>query len=393
MNILQKLKNELKVQVEAGGPSEETFYKKWDANQRKSYIDEHPNSKFAPKEDNRSIKTNPIKNPQKKDIKNSKSFNPLKKDLDTKTKEFVNKFNSNPEFQETLQKEIKSWQPSRALYKAVPEDLIHRLETNKSQWHNDAAAFANGYINVDEYINKSGSNVSEADKKKLEAAQFAILQAKLGKNFKENSKKIKTSVTPELGSKFESLPVSLQGKIASIYDSPNFNESKSKKKVEQAINVASEMNELRKSNPNSKFAYDRDWMEVKPEGFSDNVTIALNTQQENPLKTTPNLGSTSVKDFFNKLSRLKKDPRFEKLPFSDSDKAETLDRYDRLTKKFNVPKENLSIKKGKMDTPIFSYKNSDGKVKRFIADSSNPNKFLRYPSNSKIENLNEFLNS
>ena len=47
MHILKKLKNEITSLVQAGGPSEETFYKEWSEIQRKEYLDEHPNSKFA----------------------------------------------------------------------------------------------------------------------------------------------------------------------------------------------------------------------------------------------------------------------------------------------------------------------------------------------------------
>ena len=51
MHILSKLKIELKAAVEAGGPSEETFYKEWDDKQRKQYITEHPDSKYAQEKD------------------------------------------------------------------------------------------------------------------------------------------------------------------------------------------------------------------------------------------------------------------------------------------------------------------------------------------------------
>jgi len=64
MHILNRLKIELKAAVEAGGPSEETFYKKWNEGQRKQYINDHPNSKFAKKKnDNNPAKINPAQEP------------------------------------------------------------------------------------------------------------------------------------------------------------------------------------------------------------------------------------------------------------------------------------------------------------------------------------------
>lgn len=33
--------------IQAGGPSEHTFYEVWDEKQRKEYIDKHPGSKFS----------------------------------------------------------------------------------------------------------------------------------------------------------------------------------------------------------------------------------------------------------------------------------------------------------------------------------------------------------
>lgn len=50
MHILSKLKIQLKAAVEAGGPSEETFYKEWNDSQRKQYVTEHPDSKYAQEE-------------------------------------------------------------------------------------------------------------------------------------------------------------------------------------------------------------------------------------------------------------------------------------------------------------------------------------------------------
>ena len=51
MHILNQLKIELKAAIEAGGPSEETFYKEWNDKQRKQYITEHPDSKYAQEKD------------------------------------------------------------------------------------------------------------------------------------------------------------------------------------------------------------------------------------------------------------------------------------------------------------------------------------------------------
>ena len=398
MHILNQLKIELKAAIEAGGPSEETFYKVWNDDQRKSYIDEHPNSKFAQEKEsgNNPAETNPARDkqntPEQPSTKTSEVFNPLKKNFDPKTKEYIKKLGSSIKFKRELWDSIRSWMPSNALTKALPLELIDSLETTGSQWFNDQAAFANGYIDVDEYINKSGKNVSGEDKKKLEAAQFVILKEKLGKNFKENTKKLKSTVSSESASKFDLLPVSLQGKIASFYGSDD-KESPSKDRLEQAINVASEMDNLRKTYPGAGFAYDREWMKLKPEGFSGEVQILLSSQQENPLKTSPNLGCTSVKEFFDKLSELKKDPRMKKLcpPFSDINGVEVIDRYDRLINDFNIPKQNLTVKCGKMGEIIFSYIDSDGREKRFTVDSKDPNKFLKYPSYSGIKDLDKFL--
>lgn len=65
MHILNRLKIELKAAVEAGGPSEETFYKEWSEDQRKSYIDEHPNSRFAQEKEsgNKPTETKPTQKP------------------------------------------------------------------------------------------------------------------------------------------------------------------------------------------------------------------------------------------------------------------------------------------------------------------------------------------
>ena len=67
MHILTKLKMELKAAVEAGGPSEETFYKEWDDKQRKDYINEHPQSKFAQKENNKNVENKENKGWKKSD--------------------------------------------------------------------------------------------------------------------------------------------------------------------------------------------------------------------------------------------------------------------------------------------------------------------------------------
>ena len=74
MHILNRLKIELKAAVEAGGPSEETFYKEWSEDQRKSYIDEHPNSRFAQK-DNSNSETKPkeVKKPEFKERETGKN--------------------------------------------------------------------------------------------------------------------------------------------------------------------------------------------------------------------------------------------------------------------------------------------------------------------------------
>ena len=74
MHILNRLKIELKAAVEAGGPSEETFYKEWSEDQRKSYIDEHPNSKFAQKDSsNPETKPKEVKKPEFKERETGKN--------------------------------------------------------------------------------------------------------------------------------------------------------------------------------------------------------------------------------------------------------------------------------------------------------------------------------
>lgn len=60
-HILNRLKIELKAAVEAGGPSEETFYKEWNDSQRKQYVTEHPDSKYAQeKTTDKSIEEKPL---------------------------------------------------------------------------------------------------------------------------------------------------------------------------------------------------------------------------------------------------------------------------------------------------------------------------------------------
>jgi len=59
-----KILSRLNIKTKAGGPSEETFYKKWDESQRNSYLKEHPNSRFS--KDNKSQEkpaSNKIKRP------------------------------------------------------------------------------------------------------------------------------------------------------------------------------------------------------------------------------------------------------------------------------------------------------------------------------------------
>jgi len=78
MEVLKRLKIELKAAVEAGGPSEETFYKEWDNGQRKQYIEDHPNSKFA-QEDKSGSKSNPQEKNEYSDKSDDDLNNQIKK--------------------------------------------------------------------------------------------------------------------------------------------------------------------------------------------------------------------------------------------------------------------------------------------------------------------------
>ena len=156
MHILTKLKMELKAAVEeAGGPSEETFYKVWKQSDRDQYIKDHPQSKFA-KESNKNVEN-------KEKNENSK---PAKAPAKPKSKEYKDAYNTYKNGYEKYHDPNNSDDLHDAFYESFLIDLDDQSGCDTSDVDsNDINDLFHKKISLDDFVKKYGGNKASDNNK------------------------------------------------------------------------------------------------------------------------------------------------------------------------------------------------------------------------------------